>query len=605
MVPSLAQSVIPEVHILDAAKPDHVSHLSYRTDHKGKERVSFSEDDSRLEWRISKSHSDNLSVSSSISPWITNEGLNSTIYVTVPESAGSLFSKDQIEFLESMCLSFITAKQSKDLCASGWEVCADHIDDLLSSTPNLIPAADQNEEDIVPETNSVRINSVLDFEKFIRRLEQGTEPNATALFIRLVLFQESKIIHFMFSRMSIAVHSLSAIPAARIARKSGTYVSSGRLSVVQRCLLPLLAGNSKPFLVIDVTGVGEADTVQCQSLLDLGEKLCLCALPCFPEGGGSQLRMADFEIVHSIDALPPRTKQAGRKIKSVPSVDVSVASEAVPPVDHSIEQELRQDISLLDAELDGGRKRQEPSPSTIDTYEGEITELKAKNLILRSEIDRLKLGGGGTTGVGANAYTAHLVTEVKQLRQELLSVEVERRKYSTSKRLVESLIEKSNKGKAEVAAKAAKMDELKRSEEAMRTELKEMKKNCDFLLESNRKLQSEMEEMKRAELEAESRAPTIDSFYHQFLFPFNGKRDMEKSMVHLFELLAKIERNCAINCPSALLDVRKSIASLDKIKDCANQLIAASEKLEVSAVTVLKGLAGNEVSSRRGVRRGS
>jgi hypothetical protein len=37
-----------------------------------------------------------------------------------------------------------------------------------------------------------------------------------------------------------------------------------------------------------------------------------------------------------------------------------------------------------------------------------------------------------------------------------------------------------------------------------------------------------------------------------------------------------------------LLDVKRSSDSMHRLKDCVNELLSASEKLEISAVTLLK-----------------
>jgi hypothetical protein len=101
-------------------------------------------------------------------------------------------------------------------------------------------------------------------------------------------------------------------------------------------------------------------------------------------------------------------------------------------------------------------------------------------------------------------------------------------------------------------------------------------------------LEAEIERLENAaKAEAENK-PTVDSLYHQFLFPFNSKRDLGKQIVALAELIIKLERNCAINNPSAVLDIRKAAATVESIKERANELINASEKLEISCMTLLK-----------------
>jgi hypothetical protein len=83
------------------------------------------------------------------------------------------------------------------------------------------------------------------------------------------------------------------------------------------------------------------------------------------------------------------------------------------------------------------------------------------------------------------------------------------------------------------------------------------------------------------------------------LFPFQSKREMEKSFITLHDSLAKIERAVAVNCPAVVLDVKRSSDSMHRLKDAVNELLSASEKLEISAVTLLKSSAAGKTPSRR------
>lgn len=570
--------VIPETHVIRSVCGAPPGGLSFRVDGKGREFVSFADDDSKLEWKISKSHDSSSGAINHIRSWNRDFTVNVTVSVPMLESGETVFGKAQVEILEHLCLEYLTEKDASLMCASGWQVSNDHIDDILSSGgPNDGQCTfGGGSEEIVPETTSVKIDSVVQFQKFIRRLQNCADSDST-LFVRFVVFKRGIILHVVFSTLETSVASMSVVPAARSAKKSGNPVY-GNFSVTQRCLLPLFAGNSKAFLLLMPSKEQlEKSSVLCQSLLDLCERTCLTALTCFPEGS---MRVEDFEVLGSMDLAPIRS--VVKRIVSIPSVEVSVE---VTPLEEEV---LRENVAQLDAELEEVRRSSiMANDSSYDASEHEVQELRAKNLILRAEIDRIKINSSAASG--ANAYTNHLLSEVKQLRQELASVESERRKYLTSKRLVESLIEKSNKSKAEVVAKQSKVEELRKSEELLRKEMTEMKRNCEHLIDLNRTLERDLNAARQ--IPSPPPVPPVESTYHQFLFPFQRKREMEKNFHCIHDSLGKIERAVAVNCPSSILDVRRSSDSLSKLKDCVNELLSASEKLEISAVTLLKNSA--------------
>jgi hypothetical protein len=547
-----------------------------RVDNKSKEFISLRDDDSHLEWRVTKFHVDPASCSASISSWTTSEMFNVSIFRTIPDGS-PILGKFQVEALESVCASFLIGKPIGNLCASAWTTTDSDLVDLLKATNRVMSETGRHDE-LVPETESVRLNSALDFQRFVRRLEHSLD-NVSCLFVRFVLFGRNQIIHFIFIHNRDAIKALSGIPQARMARKGGSPCVTITSSLTERCLIPLLAGNAKPFIVLDGTDANDFNAVSFQTLLDLGEKMCITALPCEPE---VELRMDDFEIIDSIDKLPPRRQSVsskGERPKSSPSRRVSVhVSDPLPkPLS---DETLLQEISQLENELASG---------------AEIDELKAKNLTLKCEVDRLK--SSVDTG-NSSAYTNHLVAEVKQLRQELLKVETEKRKYETSKRLVESLIEKTNKLKADCTSKTSKIEEMRKHESLLKAELGELKRNCEALLQDNRQLNLELESVKTSNSSSESRTRTpqvsVDSFYHEFLFPFNRKRETGKALASLHETLQKIERCVAINAPACVLDVRRCISQSERIRDFFNELVSASEKLEVSAITLIKKYAGTK-----------
>ena len=568
-------STIPESHVICSRKEAESGKLSFRTDGKGREFISFRDDASRLEWKISRSHADASKVCAHITEWMSSQDLNVSCLVTVPDERASVFAKEQIELVEAVCSSFLVGKSLGDISASAWQVVGDDLDDLLSSGSPFSHASSFSSDEVVPETNSVRIKSVLDFQRLVRRVERYSDLRG-AVFIRFVLFKESRIVHLAFMHAQLASASLTIVPTIRAAKKSGTQPRSHPLTLTQKCIVPLLSGNAKPFIVIDTSTLNDSNAVIFQSLFDVSEKICLTALPCQREAGG--LRIEEFDVIESIDKLPPRKKK-GERTQSVLSIDNSsdeskisarkknLGAKKISPPPVYTEAQLVEDIDQLDLEL-----------TKLNSNE-EVEELRSKNLVLKSELDKAAVGSGG------NAYTGHLVNEVKQLRQELAAVETERRKYQTSKRLIDSLVEKSNKMKVELGQKSAKIDDMKKSDSVLKHELAELKQNCEYLLDTNRRLNVDLEE---AQSVPAAKPVSIDSFYHEFLFPFGRKREMEKSFLSLHDLLHRIERNVAVNCPSSVLDVRKSGAQLEKLKDSVNELLSASEKLEISAATLIK-----------------
>ena len=563
-------SVIPETHIIRGSDA-----FKSRTDAKQKEFVSLVDDDSYLEWKVSRVHESQSSCASQIWTWMNSSNLNTTICCTGGASE-VLLSKPRVEFLESVCSGFLSSKPLGQICGSVWTTSSEFLEDILRPEAACDHPAGGVSVDVVPETESVRIRSALDFQRLLRRIEHSLSSSVDALFLRFVLFSESKIVHFVFLNDVHAVKNLGPIPSCRVSRKSGTTSYPDSMNLTQRCLSPLLAGNAKPFIVIDTSSASEENILTFQSLFDIGEKMCLTALPCEPEP--TALRIEDFEILDSMDKVPPRKPL---DVKNAPSTAPKVKVHLNGPKPRKPKKETPDVMNQLD-------ELEREIGSDVLGYEKEIEGLRTQNMVLKCEVDKLS---ATSSADGGNAYTSHLVTEVKQLRAELLSVENDRRKYETSKRLVESLIEKSNKLKAEVGSKSAKIEQLREQETVYKSELSELKKNCEYLLETNRSLNLELENARSSKLIRKPET-SIESFYHDFLFPFNRKKEMGKAILTIHESLQRIERSVAVNAPSSVLDVRRSLSTLDKLKDCINELVSAGEKLEISAVTLIKQKTG-------------
>lgn len=495
-------SVLPETHAI--VNVDHPNHqLRLRIDHKSKEYISVNGDDSHLEWRVTKCHQNIATCASAITNWMSSQHFNVTIFVTVPDGL-PIMGKLQISMMESICAPFLVTKPACDMCASSWKINGGYLQDILQTEHDTVSGI-RDEGELVPETDSVRIRTPLDFQRLARRLEHSVEQKAI-VFVRFVNFTDNRILHFIFANSTDAVRVLGVIPQARTSRKSGAPIIHPLKGLTERCLVPLLAGNAKPFLIIDATEVNETNITVYQSLFDLGEKMCITALPCESE---LSLRMEDFEIIDSIDKLPPFKK---------------VEQKQTPH---------RVSVHLDDAPARKSRPKPISPPKIIENVVvpekdemSEIDELKAQNLILKCEVDRLNAAKASSSEGGTNAYTTHLVAEVKQLRQELLQVETEKRKYETSKRLLDSLIEKSNKLKTESASRAAKIEELRKQESVLKTELSQLKQNCEYLLQENKQLNIQLEQRDSAARTNKGEV-SVESFYHEFLFPFNRKESSE------------------------------------------------------------------------------
>lgn len=573
-------SVIPEVHVVfpKGRSGGGVSTFSSRTDNKGKEFVTISDDTPRLEWRISKSHRDILSVSGILARWIQNERLNIAILLSTDDSQGELLSGAHLELFDAVCSSFVIPSNGTRVCACAWSITSAGLDDLLTS--GFVVSDSFGEGEVVPETTSVKLDSVVEYQKFLRRIQTSVSSDPhTVLFVRFAVFTETTgevfLVHVVLTKLNRNfLESISVIPSVRNAKKTGCALPSN-LSLAQACLLPLMTGNSKPFIILPLVNqaLSDSSAVLYQSIFDACEKICLVSLPCARE---ERAQLQDFDTVERVDLLEKR-RPAERR--SVVVEDLTPMSpEKSPPNPDPLEEVIRHDLDRLDSEL--GRIARPDDSSLVEMYETELSEVKSKNLLLRNELDKMRLGGSSGFGTG-NAYTSHLVNEVKGLRAELVALEAEKRKYLTSKRLVESLVEKTNKMKVDLSGKASKIKEMEAVGKSVKLELAELRSNCEKLLVDNAAL---LEHSQKAPPD-----PTLQfrSVYKEFLFPFDGKKDLERYLVRLNEALQKLERTVAVACPSAVMEVRRSLETLEKVRVNVNTLISACERLEVSAGCIL------------------
>jgi hypothetical protein len=567
-------SVIPEFHLLYNTENSDPDCLNHRSTKQGKEFVSFSDDGCGFEWKVTRLHKTEQCLRSTLQAIDKSFSMSLAYVIAIPDSQADLLSKNVSGIIDDIVRERFSKPGTRNFGFSAWQVTAENVYDLLLSTERSPPLNICTDWKNVSEYAAIKVPTMTEYQKLLHHISECVSPEAITVYIRCVLFDEKKVIFFGISRIKQGVSDMSLAPQIRASIKTNRTLSlPTNMSYSSKCLLPLLTGNVKPIFIAIIGGISDSTIVGLQALFDFGEKLCLTALPCHVED------MCEIQMIESISNLPTRRSTKLAVTKSLPSIQSSSGDNAFADEKESKELMIKTEIDNLDTELISVKTAAIQDNTQLD----EIVELRSKNLLLKCEIDRLKLIKVNQPQE-LNAYTNHLLTEIKQLRQELLSVETERRKYLTSKRLVESLIEKSNKNKQEIAIKNARIEELKKSEKNLRDEMHALKKDYEVI-------GKQVEELENARLKQQQQAeikPAVDSLYHQFLFPFNSKRDVAKHFTSLYELLIKIERSCALNNPTCVLDIRKAQSALEKIKDNTNELISASEKLEISCVTLLK-----------------
>ena len=115
-----------------------------------------------------------------------------------------------------------------------------------------------------------------------------------------------------------------------------------------------------------------------------------------------------------------------------------------------------------------------------------------------------------------------------------------------------------------------------------------MRDHCEYLMAQNRELElgyphSDVREISRPS----EPTPRIDSLYKQFLFPFRGRNELATKLKSLTEYLSKISQKASAG-HSVLLDIERGNKLVDDIRGRVNDLIDASEKLEISAYCLIK-----------------
>ena len=545
----LGPSVIPEVHvILDKPRKGIESAISSCADVNGNHFVSIFDNGRDVEWKVSQTYNDHASASSPVTRWLLCNSLNTCVFLGVLKDAPFLLGRDEIDFVDSVTSAFILPKSGKSVCASAWTITGDIFDDLLSSGRVTESEDSSLLQEIVPVTISVKLSTLCEYQKFISRIQSCP---SSFLFIRFAVFDpiigSVYFVHIIMSRMGRnLIDNLRVIPEIRSEKKINKPISI-RLSLIQKYLIPLLAGNSKLFLFLPI--LHHNDGV----IMDICEKICLVALACTKE---KNAKIDDYEVIQKMDLLINRKDE-------LKVVEKNIVCE------QEVEQ-LETEVSRLDMKL----------VSQVDDST-EIFDLKAKNLTLKAEIDRLKMGNP----VDNKLYASHLVSEVKTLRANLLAVESDKRKYLTSRRLVESLVEKTNKLKSDLDQKSGKLKEAESTNKMLKNELNLIRIECENLVKDNESLV--------CELEKPVTDPSLQfkSLYQEFLFPFDKSKQLQSGILSVHDSLKKIQRHVQIHSPSIGLEVARGMELMESVRAHVNTLLAASDKLQISAGCILSNTA--------------
>ena len=529
---------VPELHLVRA----HAGNLEVfrtRMNPKGRVFVSVFEDSPRLEWKISHSHNCQAAFNDVLKSQTVSQIHDLTILVVLPEGV-PLFGKTLADIVDALVSKAPSLNQPVRISCTHANAATDPVKlDIVSST----------QTDVSNVPTSVQVSSLVHYEKLMRRFtRQLNDQSAGYLVMEAISGTNTVSIRrtFVISNISVPlVTNLSQVANARSLLKRGNAVTfktdSDRL--FSRTL------NNGSHLMLTVLEPSSSTGLEIyEQLFDALERMSLTALPAQPIGIGK----LDFE---SVDQLPPLTTE---QTVSEPREPTPSPALIVTPSSHS--------------------------SGDFTDYELEITNLRAKNLALKHELDKYRLGGAA----GGSAYSTHLVNEVKKLRADLEATETEKRKYATSRRLIDSLVEKSNKLSGEIEARNDRIDRLLGNEKILKTELSKMRDHCEYLVGQNRELELGYAPSEVREIVRSSDPPQrIDSLYKQFLFPFRGKNELEMKLKKLMEFLAKVGQKASAG-HSVLLEIERANKLVDDIRGRVNDLIDASEKLEISAYCLIK-----------------
>ena len=525
---SSVTSSVPETHLL---RDNMVSSQSFTTriNQKGKLFVSVFDDSPKLEWKISCTHANTNRFIDALSGPVLKRFLYTTLFISQPEGH-PLDGKTVTNIIDGFL--------SKEPCCNQPIIVSSFYISLVDSSRFDLVNHENLENSSQP--SRVRVASVIHYEKLMRRIFHfNASKPAGALIIEAVSKSDSSR-----SRRSVVVsHAspalvsiLSNVANVRSLMKRGNPPQFK--TFLDRLLSQYLNNGSHLIMLVIEPPKSFPGLEVYEKLFDALERMSLTALP------ASSLP-ADIRVQYeSVDQLP------NEPVRDRPTTITTPSSES--------------------------------SHQAVSDQECEIADLRAKNLQLKHELDKYRLGGA----VGGSAYSSHLVNEVKRLRAELETMETEKRKYATSRRLIDSLVDKSNKLSSELESRSERIDKLLLNEKILKTELGNFRDHCQYLVAQNRELElGYPTESKPANV---SEPPQrVDSLYKQFLFPFRGKNELEGKLKKLTDHLAKIGQKT--NCGhSPILEIDRANKTVDDIRGRILDLVSASEKLEISAYCLIK-----------------
>ncbi len=492
--------------------------------------MSVFDDSPKLEWKISCCHSNTSAFVDTINAETTNLSTDSTMLILQPEGV-----PEHGKAVTNIIDGFL----SKEPCCNRPIIVSSfHISLSDSACFDIVRHANL---DTSSHPSRVCVSSVLHYEKLMRRISHYITSKTSGV---LIIDSVSGPATAHCRRSVIVSHAspllipfLSNTANVRSLMKRGN--PAPFKSFLDRLLTQYLNSGSHVMMVVIEPPKSHPGMEVYEKLFDCLERMSLTALPASQVPTDVQ---ADFQ---SVDQLP--NEQTRDNPRSTPSFE---------------------------------------SSQPVSDNECEIAELRAKNLELKHELDKYRLGGA----VGGSSYSNHLVNEVKRLRFELESMETEKRKYATSRRLIDSLVDKSNKLSTELESRSERIEKFIAIEKILKTELAKLRDHCEYLVAKNRELELGYPTACQPTHVVEP-PQRIDSLYKQFLFPFRGKNELETKLKKLTDHIARIgqKSNCG---QTTILELDRANKTVDDIRGRISDLISACEKLEISAYCLIKESSG-------------
>jgi len=586
---------VPEVHLVKRQGKQTSSSFRVRLNPKGKQLVSVFDDIPKLEWRITSSYETTDEFSSFLRSGILTASLATCFTVIVPDSV-PLMSSDAMDIVDSLAAMLgkkVEFKTPIFISASRLDTTTG-ITDLVSGLCTDGPPQKES---------AVKISSLIEYEKFIRKLNHTENSSTTALKINLTDSEKMTTVLLLRTNRE-NIFQLSLIASLRSRRKTAPFTSPPEDQLATKWLAPYMASNTKLMMIVleppphapttaatRTVSENDSNLALYESLFDALEKISLTALG----GDGSWVTPQIGTVYETVTESPIMQHCSDRPQTTTRLVDAPLDDEKLLEFEiENLNMQLGTSPQGTSTTATTGAAMSTPItvPSEISHSADEIAELRAKNLSLRFELDKLRLSKMPPPGNAVSNYSNHLLIELKKLRSEVEGMEIERRKFLTSKRLIDSLVEKSNKLKADCLVRDERIEKLNENERLLKLELSKMRDHCEYLLEENRSLELDRERgdtvggggnrrsLPRPVIATTCNTPTephtarVSSLYKQFLFPFRGRLEIEK-------IFSKLKS------PGIVVGDKGSKLLTD-LESRVLDLMSASEKLEVSAFCLIK-----------------